>query len=124
MEGQEKDGKTIVIIDDNSSSLIAASLSTEGYNVISVKNSFTLMSVLHRFSASLVIINPKTGWVSAGDLCRIIKESGRYNLIKILFLREKDDIEEVCKTSYPTADDFLETPFTYSNLISKIKNLI
>jgi DNA-binding response OmpR family regulator len=114
----------ILIIEDQKSviSFIAKGLHSEGYTVDSAENGREGLFLLGEGRYDLVILDIMLPDMTGIEVCKKIRGQGK--TIPILMLSALDSVEDKVKGLNAGADDYLAKPFSFEELLARLKALL
>ena len=114
--------KNILIADDNDEirEIVRILLESEGFNVIEAINGEEAVNKVND-DTDLIILDAMMPIKSGFKACVEIREK---TSAPILFLTAKSQDSDKCMAFSAGSDDFLSKPFSYSELISRVKALL
>lgn len=101
--------------------MLKSSLMNEGYNVISAENAFSIMSAIYREQPQAIVIDVMTPWVSSFELCKQIKQSDRFQDIKIIFVADSPCRDTVKKFESAGCDGYIAKPFKLADFLNTVR---
>ncbi|URN93012.1 MAG: response regulator transcription factor [Candidatus Pristimantibacillus lignocellulolyticus] len=113
-------GIKILIVDDEDSILqfLELGLMNEGATIETATNGMIAIEKTEQFKPHVVILDVMMPVMNGFDVCKTLKDKG--NVIAIIMLTAKDDIEDRVNGFTLGADDYLIKPFSFSELIARI----
>lgn len=112
--------KTILVVDDDAeiNELIALSLKTEGFRVLSSYDGHDALRMAHEHSPDLVILDVLLPGADGFHVCSELRKTSQ---VPILFLSCKDeDVDKVLGLGLG-GDDYISKPFSPIELIARVK---
>ncbi|SDO23637.1 DNA-binding response regulator, OmpR family, contains REC and winged-helix (wHTH) domain [Eubacterium maltosivorans] len=118
----EEGKKRILIADDNQDicELVEILLTAEGFEVVQAKNGQEAVDRTDN-SIDLIILDVMMPQKSGYKACSEIREKTR---VPILFLTAKDQDSDKVMGFSVGGDDYLSKPFSYTELVSRVKSLL
>ena len=117
------DKTCILIVDDNPEirEIIEILLTGEGFETVQAKDGMTALKILNQIEFDLIILDIMMPGMNGYQTCLEIRKSSN---APILFLsaRTKDSDKTLGFSS--GGDDYLAKPFSYNELVSRVKALI
>jgi DNA-binding response OmpR family regulator len=109
----------ILIVEDEKDirNLLKLNLEQEGYNVLTVKDGFEALDILHREKIDLAILDVMMPRLDGFNLLRKIRE--RSNLPVIFLTARGEEMDKVLGFGLG-ADDYLVKPFSMTELLARI----
>ncbi|MEG0308644.1 MAG: response regulator transcription factor [Clostridium sp.] len=116
------DSKKILVVDDNKEirEVVGVLLGSEGYDVIEAVDGEDAISKINN-SIDLIILDVMMPGKSGFEACVEIRKT---TAAPILFLTAKTHDSDKCMGFSSGGDDYLSKPFSYTELISRVKALI
>ena len=118
--------KKVLIVDDEVNIVAALEflLQRSGYEVMAVKNGAEALTHVESFAPDLVLLDVMMPRISGYEVCRRMRERPDWNHIKIVMLSAKGREVEVSKGVSLGADLYVTKPFSNSELVAKIGELL
>lgn len=118
--------KTILVVEDeeNLSMLIEYNLNKVGYKSIIVSDGEQAMDRLKESKFDLVILDWMIPKLSGIEVCRRIRGNSGFNSLPIIMLTALGDENDKIRGLDTGADDYLTKPFSFPELIARIKALL
>lgn len=113
----------ILIVEDETkiASFLATGLNESGYQTTQVGNGLHALSVLEQQQVDLVLLDVMLpdldGW-------QVLKTLRTFSKVPVLMLTAKDHVLDRVKGLELGADDYLTKPFSYIELLARIKSLL
>lgn len=118
--------KRILIIDDQPFmiKLIQYNLDKNGYETYTETNGLNALSNIDEISPDLVLLDIRMPHISGTELCAQFRKKPIMMDVPIIILtgQLQEDVEEKAKAAGAT--DFMTKPFSPSELVTKIKELL
>ncbi len=121
----ERDTKIkILLIEDDPviTEFLRTGLKYEGYDVVSFDNGIQGLDSLNRNEFDLVILDIVLPDIDGFEICRRIRAMGQE--VPILMLTVKKEISDRVKGLDSGADDYLTKPFSFEELVARIRALL
>ncbi|MCW7493583.1 SpoIIE family protein phosphatase [Leptospira sp. 2 VSF19] len=117
---------TILAVDDDPINLevIKIQLGNSGFNVVSVLDGQTAITVANEIKPDLVLLDIMMPRMSGYQVCKILRESYSMFEMPILMLTAKNRIEDVLSGLEAGANDYLGKPFDKRELLARVNTLI
>jgi len=116
-------GNILLVEDDRQlSELLNERLKDEGFTVMILQNGKNILQVIEQFKPEVIILDVMLPEISGFDLCRTIRE--KHPLISILMLTSRTDEIDRVKGLEMGADDYISKPFSYYELIARIRTCL
>ncbi len=119
-EENEKDAKTILIVDDEAPirDILVYNLEKEGYKTIEASDGVTAVNVALEQSPDLILLDIMLPKLDGLSVCKRIKNSLN---VPILMLTAKDgEIDKILGLELG-ADDYITKPFSVRELVARVK---
>ena len=114
--------KTLIVDDDpNIREVLSVLLSREGYDVTEAENGTMALEKVNSMAFDIVILDIMMPDMDGIEVCRRIREKSS---VPVLFLTAKSQDRDKVEAYTTGGDDFLEKPFSQTELLMKIKSLI
>ena len=113
----------IVLVEDDSviAELIEYNLTSEGFEVKSFRNGMSMLGALPDIDGiCLFILDLMLPVMDGFEICRKIKESGKYPLVPIVMLTARGTESDKVKGLEAGADDYITKPFGIRELLARI----
>ncbi len=112
----------ILIVDDNSEirDIIKVLLTSENFEVFEADSPKSALEILSS-KIDLIILDVMMPDMSGFDLCRTIRKTSN---VPILFLTAKTSNSDLIMGYSSGGDDYLAKPFSYSELVARVKGLL
>ncbi|MCR5418052.1 MAG: response regulator transcription factor [Lachnospiraceae bacterium] len=114
---------TILVVDDDEEirEVVNVLLSSEGYLVTCVSEGGKALSYLEKEIPDLVILDVMMPDMDGYEVCRRIREKSH---MPILFLTAKSREKDLVRGYMAGGDDYLQKPFSYTELIARVGALL
>lgn len=124
-ETADEDAPTVLLIDDNPDILtyLKPHLSKR-YKVIAGESSKEALKQIRKTEVDLVISDVMMPDPDGFELCRIIKKDEKHNHIPVILLTAQASEESRIEGLELGADDYISKPFSASELMVRVENLI
>ncbi|MDR6561056.1 MULTISPECIES: response regulator [Arcicella] len=115
----------VLIVDDEPSILMSLEflMKKEGYSVFIARDGSEALEIIEKEVPSIILLDIMMPRVDGYEVCRIIKESIRFQHIKIVFLSAKNKEADIEKGYLTGADLYVSKPFSTRTLVAKINTL-
>lgn len=112
----------IMIVDDDAEirEIVHVLLESEGFEPVEAQDGETALSLLSE-DIDLVILDVMMDGMSGYQLCRKIRESSN---VPVLFLTAKSKDSDLTLGFSVGGDDYLAKPFSYAELLARVKGLL
>lgn len=119
-------GARILLAEDRSvtAERIKASLSNEGYEVLTVADGAEALLTVPAARPKLILINAELPKVSGLEVCRLVRRDPAFSGIPILILAGKKDEADSLMGLGLGADDFIAKPFGDRELVLRVRKLL
>lgn len=116
--------KKILIIEDepNIRELILYNLKTNGYDGIDAEDGIMGITLVHRETPDLILLDIMLPGKSGYDICRELREEGNNTPI-IMITAKSDEVDKVTGLDCG-ADDYISKPFGIRELMARIKAVL
>ncbi len=110
--------------DEDINELLTYNLKKEGFQVFSFLNSTDALSKLKDEKPDIIILDIMLPDIDGFELCKKLKSDSRYKDIPIIMLTARDtEIDKVVGLELG-ADDYVTKPFSFRELIARIKAIL
>jgi len=118
--------KKVLIVDDELNIVTALEflLQKSGYEVMAAQNGDEALERVESFAPDLVLLDVMIPRISGYEVCRRMRERSDWKHIKIVMLSAKGREAEVSKGVSLGADLYVTKPFSNSELVGKIGELL
>lgn len=118
--------RRVFIVDDEQgvTELVKEVVSGAGYDVEAYLDGESMIKSLGKGAPDLILLDVKLPGMDGYKVCRMLKGNPHLADLKICFVSAKTTPEDVRKGLSCGADDYLTKPFTNSQLIGKVRDLI
>ena len=118
--------KKVLIVDDEINIVTALEflLQKSGYEVMAAQNGDEALRRVESFAPDLVLLDVMMPRISGYEVCRRMRERADWKHIKIVMLSAKGREAEVSKGVSLGADLYVTKPFSNSELVGKIGELL
>lgn len=118
--------KKILIVDDELNIVTALEflLQKSGYEVMAAQNGDEALERVESFAPDLVLLDVMIPHISGYEVCRRMRERSDWKHIKIVMLSAKGREAEVSKGVSLGADLYVTKPFSNSELVRRIGELL
>jgi adenylate cyclase len=115
-------GATVLVVDDQPESvqLLAAILSTGGYQVLSANGGATAIELARTEKPALVVLDVDMPSMDGFEVCARLKLDPQTADIPVLMLTAMADVEFRIKGLQLGAEDYLTKPFNYRELLARV----
>jgi DNA-binding response OmpR family regulator len=118
--------KEILIVDDEPSIVVPIQflMEQQGYNVMVAENGESALDIIYKYKLDLILLDIMLPRIDGYEVCEIVRLDPRYRDIKIIFLTAKGREVEIAKGLALGADAYIVKPFSNTELVSKVKELL
>jgi DNA-binding response OmpR family regulator len=118
--------KEILIVDDEPSIVVPIQflMEQQGYNVMVAENGESALDIIYKYKLDLILLDIMLPRIDGYEVCEIVRLDPRYRDIKIIFLTAKGREVEIAKGLALGADAYITKPFSNTELVSKVKELL
>jgi DNA-binding response OmpR family regulator len=116
----------ILIVDDEPSIVVPIQflMEQQGYNVLVAENGESALDIIYKYKPDLILLDIMLPRIDGYEVCEIVRLDPRYRDIKIIFLTAKGREVEIAKGLALGADAYITKPFSNTELVSKVKELL
>ena len=117
--------KTVFIVDDNDTNLMAAKLALQGiYKTYALPSAVRMFTLLKKITPDLILLDVDMPNVDGYKTIQALKADPNYNAIPIIFLTAKNDESSELQGFELGALDYISKPFSAPVLIRRIESHI
>ena len=118
--------KEILIVDDEPSIVVPIQflMEQQGYSVLVAENGEDALDVIYKYKPDLILLDIMLPRIDGYEVCEIVRLDPRYRDIKIIFLTAKGREVEIAKGLALGADAYITKPFSNTELVAKVKELL
>ena len=118
--------KEILIVDDEPSIVVPIQflMEQQGYSVLVAENGEDALDVIYKYKPDLILLDIMLPRIDGYEVCEIVRLNPEYRGIKIIFLTAKGREVEIAKGLSLGADAYIIKPFSNTELIAKVKELL
>ena len=118
-------GKIFIIEDETSIiKLVQHNLEKEGFSVSSSENGNEGLKQLKKFEPNLLLLDWMLPDLSGIEICKHIRKDNKFKTLPIIMLTAKGEEEDKIKGLESGVDDYLTKPFSYKELLARIKAVL
>jgi len=118
-------GKIFIIEDEPSIiQLVQHNLEKEGFIIASSENGNEGLKQLKKFEPNLLLLDWMLPDLSGIEICKNIRKDNKFKTLPIIMLTAKGEEEDKIKGLESGADDYLTKPFSYKELLARIKAIL
>jgi DNA-binding response OmpR family regulator len=116
----------ILIVDDEPSIVVPIQflMEQQGYNVMVAENGESALDIIYKYKPDLILLDIMLPRIDGYEVCEIVRLDPRYRDIKIIFITAKGREVEIAKGLALGADAYITKPFSNTELVSKVKELL
>jgi two-component system, OmpR family, response regulator MprA len=116
----------LLVVDDEQSivDFIRLGMRYEGYRVEEASDGVTGFDAAQRLRPSLVILDVMLPGMDGIEVCRRLRENEATQDIPILMLTAKDEVRDRVTGLDAGADDYLTKPFSFEELLARVRALL
>ena len=96
----------------------------QGYNVLVAENGEDALDIIYKYTPDLILLDIMLPRIDGYEVCEIVRLDPRYRDIKIIFITAKGREVEIAKGLALGADAYITKPFSNTELVSKVKELL
>jgi two-component system, OmpR family, response regulator MprA len=125
--GSSEDNRPrLLVIDDEQSivDFIRLGMRYEGYRVEDAGDGVTGFDLAQRLHPSLIILDVMLPGMDGIEVCRRLRENEATQDIPILMLTAKDEVRDRVTGLNAGADDYLTKPFSFEELLARVRALL
>jgi len=118
--------KEILIVDDEPSIVVPIQflMEQQGYNVLVAENGEDALDIIYKYKPDLILLDIMLPRIDGYEVCEIVRLDPRYRDIKIIFITAKGREVEIAKGLALGADAYITKPFSNTELVSQVKELL
>ena len=118
--------KEILIVDDEPSIVIPIQflMEQQGYSVLVAENGEDALDAIYKYKPDLILLDIMLPRIDGYEVCEIVRLNPDYRNIKIIFLTAKGREVEIAKGLALGADAYITKPFSNTELVAKVKELL
>ncbi|MGH1543367.1 MAG: response regulator [Arenicella sp.] len=118
-------GKVMIIDDSNTIRKTAeAILSKEGYEVFTAQDGFEAMSVITDTRPDIIFVDVMMPRLDGYQTCQLIKSNRHFKNTTVVMLSSKDGLFDRAKGRVVGSEQYIQKPFTKSELLEAISRYI
>ncbi len=88
------------------------------------ENGESALDIIYKYKPDLILLDIMLPRIDGYEVCEIVRLDPRYRDIKIIFLTAKGREVEIAKGLALGADAYITKPFSNTELVSKVKELL
>jgi DNA-binding response OmpR family regulator len=118
--------KEILIVDDEPSIVVPIQflMEQQGYSVLVAENGEDALDVIYKYKPDLILLDIMLPRIDGYEVCEIVRLNPEYRGIKIIFLTAKGREVEIAKGLSLGADAYITKPFSNTELVAKVQELL
>ena len=118
--------KEILIVDDEPSIVVPIQflMEQQGYSVLVAENGEDALDVIYKYKPDLILLDIMLPRIDGYEVCEIVRLNPEYRDIKIIFLTAKGREVEIAKGLALGANAYITKPFSNTELVAKVKELL
>ena len=118
-------GKIFIIEDEPSIiQLVQHNLEKEGFIISSSENGNEGLKQLKKFEPNLLLLDWMLPDLSGIEICKNIRKDNKFKSLPIIMLTAKGEEEDKIKGLDSGVDDYLTKPFSFNELLARIKAVL
>jgi putative two-component system response regulator len=118
-------GRILVVDDeDRNRNLLERLLSSQGYDVLTVKSGEAALTALRHVAVDLVLLDVQLPGINGFDVCARLKSSPHTRLVPVVLCTGMGEREHKINGLRVGADDFIAKPFDPEELQARVASLI
>ena len=118
--------KEILIVDDEPGVVVPVQflMEQQGYKVIIANSGEDALALIYKYKPNLVLLDIMLPGIDGYEVCEIVRLNPNFRKVKIIFLTAKGREEEIAKGLALGADAYITKPFSNTELVAKVKELL
>ena len=118
--------KEILIVDDEPSVVVAIQflMEQQGYRVMIAERGEDALDLIYQYKPDLVLLDIMLPGIDGYEVCEIVRLNPNFRKVKLIFLTAKGREEEIAKGLALGADAYITKPFSNTELVAKVKDLL
>jgi DNA-binding response OmpR family regulator len=118
--------KEILIVDDEPSIVVPIQflMEQQGYRVLVAENGEDALDAIYKYKPDLILLDIMLPRIDGYEVCEIVRLNPEYRDIKIIFLTAKGREVEIAKGLALGANAYITKPFSNTQLVAKVKELL
>jgi DNA-binding response OmpR family regulator len=118
--------KEILIVDDEPSIVVPIQflMEQQGFSVLVAENGEDALDAIYKYKPDLILLDIMLPRIDGYEVCEIVRLNPEYRKIKIIFLTAKGREVEIAKGLALGADAYITKPFSNTELVAKVKELL
>ena len=116
----------ILIVDDEPdvTELLKYKLEQDGHLCQVVNNPLSFISVAREFNPNLILLDIMMPELNGLQLCKMVRSDPKMNMIPIIFLTARGEVEDRIKGLESGGDDYISKPFNTKELMLRVANIL
>jgi len=118
--------KEILIVDDEPNIVVPIQflMEQEGYRVMIAERGEDALDLIYQYKPDLVLLDIMLPGIDGYEVCEVVRLNPNFRKVKIIFLTAKGREEEIAKGLALGADAYITKPFSNTELVAKVKELL
>ena len=118
--------KRILVVDDESDmvDIVKLNLELQGYHVLSAMDGQEGLRMVKEQQPDLILLDVMMPQMNGYQVCRLLKFDDQYKHIPIILLTARARTEDRKEAQAVGADSFITKPFSMSDLLTKVGDLL
>jgi len=118
--------KEILIVDDEPNVVVPIQflMEQQGYRVMIAERGEDALDLIYQYKPDLVLLDIMLPGINGYEVCEIVRLNPNFRKVKIIFLTAKGREEEIAKGLALGADAYITKPFSNTELVAKVKELL
>jgi len=118
--------KEILIVDDEPNVVVPIQflMEQQGYRVMIAERGEDALDLIYQYKPDLVLLDIMLPGIDGYEVCEIVRLNPNFRKVKIIFLTAKGREEEIAKGLALGADAYITKPFSNTELVAKVKELL
>ena len=118
--------KEILIVDDEPNVVVPIQflMEQQGYRVMIAERGEDALDLIYQYKPDLVLLDIMLPGIDGYEVCEIIRLDPNCRDVKIIFLTAKGREVEIAKGLALGADAYFTKPFSNTELVAKVKELL
>jgi DNA-binding response OmpR family regulator len=118
--------KEILKVDDEPNVVVPIQflMEQQGYRVMIAERGEDALDLIYQYKPDHVLLDIMLPGIDGYEVCEIIRLNPNFRKVKIIFLTVKGREEEIAKGLALGADAYITKPFSNTELVAKVKELL
>ena len=118
--------KEILIVDDEPNVVVPIQflMEQQGYRVMIAERGEDALDLIYHYKPDLILLDIMLPGIDGYEVCEIVRLNPNYRNVKIIFLTAKGREVEIAKGLALGADAYITKPFSNTELVSKVQELL